>query len=77
MPAKSTPGQVGDWLEVSAPGGGPPRQGHIIEVLGEPHHEHYLVHWTDEHRSIHYPSDGTRIVPKSKAGGAPGAGSTA
>ncbi len=67
MPAKITPGHVGDWLEVSSPGGGAPRRGQILEVLGGPHHEHYLVSWTDEHQSIHYPSDGTRIVPQHAA----------
>ena len=64
MPAKVTPGDVRDWLEVSSPGGGSPRRGQILEVLGGPHHEHYLVNWTDGHKSIHYPSDGTRIVPR-------------
>ncbi len=62
MPAKSNPGKPGDRIEVSAPGGGSPRQGRILEVLGSEHHEHYRVQWTDEHESIHYPSDGTRIV---------------
>jgi hypothetical protein len=62
MPAKLTPGHVGDRLEVSAPGGGPPRHGRIVEVLGSPHHEHYRVRWSDERLSIHYPSDGTRII---------------
>ena len=69
MPAKLTPGQVGDWLEVSSPGGGPPQRGQIVEVLGGPHHEHYLVKWTDEHRSIHYPADGTRIIRSEDTGG--------
>ena len=63
MPAKLSSGHVGDHIEVSSPGGGAPRRGKIIEVLGAPGHEHYLVLWTDEHQSIHYPSDGTRIVP--------------
>ena len=69
MPSKLTPGQAGDWLEVSAPGGGAPRRGRIVEVLGGPHHEHYLVRWTDERRSIHYPSDGTRIIRDEDTGG--------
>ena len=62
MPAKLTPGRVGDTLEVSSPGGGAPRRGRSVEGLGGPHHQHYLVKWSDEHRSIHYPSDGTRII---------------
>jgi hypothetical protein len=69
MPAKLTPGQIGDQLEVSAPGGGPPRYGRIVEVLGGPHHEHYRVRWSDEHHSIHYPSDGTRVIRGEDTGG--------
>ena len=59
----TTVGRPGDRLEVHVIGGGPSRHGRIAEVLGVPGHEHYLVDWSDEHRSIHYPSDGTRIVP--------------
>ena len=62
MPAKTTPGHAGDWLEVSLPGGGPPRRGQIVEVIGGPDHEHYRVRWVDDRESIHYPSDGTRIL---------------
>ena len=67
MPAKTKPGRVGEWLEVSAPGRGLPHRGQIIEVLGGPQHEHYRVRWIDDHESIHYPSDGTRIVPAHQA----------
>ena len=69
MPTKLTPGQVGDWLEVASPGGGPPQRGRIEEVLGGPHHERYLIRWTDEYRSIHYPADGTRVVRDPDLGG--------
>jgi hypothetical protein len=62
MPAKITPGQVGDVLEVSSPGGGPRQRGRIVQVFGQARHERYLVRWSDEHESIHYPSDGTRII---------------
>jgi hypothetical protein len=61
MPAKTAPGHAGDWIEVSLPGGGMPRRGQIVEVIGGPGHEHYRVQWTDDRESIHYPSDGTRI----------------
>lgn len=67
MPAKIKPGRAGDWLEVALPGGGTPRRGQILQVIGGPGHEHYLVHWTDEHQSIHYPSDGTRFVPAERS----------
>jgi hypothetical protein len=69
MPAKTKPGHAGEWIEVSSPGGGLPRRGQILEVLGGPHHEHYRVRWTDDHESIHYPSDGTRIEPADPAAG--------
>lgn len=63
MPAKIEPGRAGDWIEVHLPGGGPPRRGQILEVLGGRGHEHYHVHWIDEHESIYYPADGAVIVP--------------
>ena len=69
MPAKITPGRPGDRLEVSSPGGGPTRRGQIVEVLGSEHHEHYLVRWEDEHESIHYPADGTRILRATQPAG--------
>jgi hypothetical protein len=51
----------GDWLAVHQIGGGPPRRGQIIEVLGRPGHEHYRVRWDEQHESIHFPSEGTSI----------------
>ncbi len=56
-------GAPGDRIEVRDIGGTPRRQGEIVEVLGEPGHEHYRVRWSDGHESIHFPADGTRIVP--------------
>lgn len=67
MSAKLQPGRPGDRLQVSSLAGGPTRSGHIVEVLGSEHHEHYLVRWDDEHQSIHYPSEGTRIVKTAKS----------
>ena len=52
---------------VHSPGGGPPRRGLILEVLGAAGHEHYRVRWTDEHESIYYPADGAVIVPPNPA----------
>jgi len=51
----------GDWLAVHQIGGGPPRRGQILEVLGRPGHEHYRVRWDEQHESIHFPSEGTSI----------------
>ena len=67
MPANTRPGRVGEWIDVASPGRGLPHRGQIIEVLGGPHHEHYRVHWIDDHESIHYPSDKTRIEPARRA----------
>ena len=67
MPAKPNPGAVGDWIEVHSPGGGPPRRGLIVEILGAQGHEHYRVRWIDDHESIYYPADGAVIVPPDHA----------
>jgi Domain of unknown function (DUF1918) len=45
------------------------RVGQILEVLGEAGHEHYRVHWDDDHESIFYPSSDSTIQkaePKKK-----------
>ncbi len=53
-------------LSVQARGihGEPTRRGRIVEILGEPGHEHYKVHWDERHDSIVYPADGVLIVHK-------------
>jgi hypothetical protein len=39
------------------------REGMVLEVLGEPGHEHYLVRWDDNgHETIFYPGPDARIV---------------
>jgi Domain of unknown function (DUF1918) len=63
MPAKLKPGEPGDRIETASIGGASARKGRIVEVLGGPHHEHYLVRWEDGRESIHYPSDGTKFIP--------------
>lgn len=50
--------------------GDPGRSGEILEVLGSPGHEHYLVRWEDGRESIFYPSSDARI---HRAGVKPGA----
>ena len=37
------------------------RSGEILEVLGEPGHEHYLVRWDETHESLVYPSSDVSI----------------
>lgn len=69
MPAKLKPGQPGDRVEIASIGGASARKGRIVEVLGGPHHEHYRVQWEDGRESIHYPSDGTKIIPGTHTAG--------
>jgi hypothetical protein len=52
----------GDWVEAHAIGGGAPRRGQIVELLGRPGHERYRVRWDEEHESILYPADGVTVV---------------
>jgi hypothetical protein len=51
----------GDRIAVHQVGGGAPRRGEVIEVLGRPGHEHYRVRWDEQHESIHFPTEGTSI----------------
>ena len=52
------PATVGDRIEITGHAvGDAPRNGEIIEVLGEPGHEHFRVRWEDGHESINFPAD--------------------
>jgi hypothetical protein len=42
------------------------RTGEILEVLGEPSHEHYRVSWDDGHESVFYPSSDAIVRPSSR-----------
>ncbi len=53
--------RVGDWLEARGIHGETARRGQIVEILGEPGHEHYRVRWDEQHESIVYPADGVTI----------------
>jgi len=66
MSANNTPAaaRVGDWLEARGTHGEPARRGRIIEILGDPGHEHYRVRWDEQHESIVYPADGVLIIHK-------------
>ena len=61
----------GDWIEVHQVAVGQPgRRGQILEILGEPGHEHYRVRWDEEHESIFYPSSGSaRIIREAPPAG--------
>jgi hypothetical protein len=69
MPAEITPASAGDHIEVLSPSGAPARRGEIVEVLGAKHHEHSRVRWDDGRESIHYPSDGNKLVPAKRPAG--------
>jgi hypothetical protein len=66
MSAKNTPAaaRVGDRLEAQGIHGEPARRGEIVEILGEPGHEHYKVRWDERHESIVYPANGVHIIHK-------------
>jgi hypothetical protein len=57
--------QVGDAIVVdSTEVGQPERHGEIVEVIGEPSHEHFRVRWDDGHESIFFPSSTAHTVHK-------------
>jgi Domain of unknown function (DUF1918) len=58
----NAPPHAGDWITVDVISGGPARKGLILEVLGQPGHEHYRVRWDEQHESLHFPAQGTRIL---------------
>jgi hypothetical protein len=62
--------RVDDWIAVDAVGGGPGRRGQIVEVLGGPGHRHFRVRWDEQHESLHFPSQGTRVLSPVQAGAA-------
>jgi len=58
--------RAGDWVQARGIHGETPREGEIVEVLGRAGHEHYRVRWDEQHESILFPSDGVRVVPRSR-----------
>lgn len=59
---------VGDWIEVNTVGGGSSRRGQITEILGADGHQHYRVRWDEEHESLHFPAQGTRVLHETPDG---------
>jgi hypothetical protein len=58
--------RVGDVVVVEGHRVGEGRRvGEILEVLGEPGHEHYRVRWDDDHESVFYPSSDA-VIQHSK-----------
>ena len=39
------------------------RTGEVLEVYGDPGHEHFRVRWEDGHESLFYPSSDATIRP--------------
>jgi hypothetical protein len=62
----SVAASVGDMLEARGIHGEPARRGQILEILGEPGHEHYKVRWDERHESIVYPADGVEVIRKKR-----------
>jgi Domain of unknown function (DUF1918) len=57
-------GRIGDLVVVEGRRVGQGRRiGEILEVLGEPGHQHYRVRWDSERESVFYPSSGATIQP--------------
>lgn len=55
-------GRVGDLVVVEGRRVGQGRRiGEILEVLGEPGHEHYRVRWDADRESVFYPSSDSTI----------------
>lgn len=62
------PARVGDVIEITGHAvGDAPRLAEIVELLGEPDHEHFRVRWEDGHESIFFPGNDARIVRPAKA----------
>ena len=61
--------QVGDVVAVKGHRTGDSgRTGEILEVIGEPGHEHFRVRWDDDRESIFYPSNDAVVHPHSQVG---------
>ena len=65
---QGSPVEVGDLIEITGHSvGDAPRNGEILEVLGEPGHEHFRVRWEDGHESINFPAEDAVIShPKAR-----------
>jgi len=62
MKAQGSAVRVGDLVVIEEHRLGESRRiGEILELLGEPGHEHYRVRWEDERESIFYPSNDATI----------------
>ncbi|MCZ7527211.1 MAG: DUF1918 domain-containing protein [Acidimicrobiia bacterium] len=61
--------QVGDEIIVeSGKIGGPRRRGEVLEVRGEPGHQHFVVRWDDGHETVFFPGPDARVQHLAKPG---------
>jgi hypothetical protein len=65
--------RVGDVVDARGIPGRSTRRGEIVELLGEPGHEHYRVRWDESHESIIYPADGVMVHRAAHRGSHKGA----
>lgn len=64
MSARTQPGRArpGDVVTIEGHHVGEGRRsGEILEVLGEPGHEHYRVRWEDDRETVFYPSSDATV----------------
>jgi hypothetical protein len=60
--------QAGDTVEITGQRlGEDGRTGEILEVIGDPGHEHFRVRWEDGHESLVYPSSDAVVRPRHVA----------
>jgi calcium-translocating P-type ATPase len=60
-------GAIGDLIEIEGTRVGELRRtGQILEVLGEPEHEHYRVLWEDGRETLFYPGSHATVVHRSE-----------
>jgi hypothetical protein len=67
-PVRGLPAEVGDVIEITGQVvGGSPRRAEILDVRGEPGHEHFRVRWEDDgHESVYIPA-GDAVIRRPKA----------
>jgi hypothetical protein len=64
MSTDATRPQAGDIVEIHGHRvGEATRRAEILEVIGEPGHEHFRVRWDDGHEALFYPSSDAVVRP--------------
>ena len=64
MNTNTTGPRAGDIVEIHGHRvGEPARRAEILEVIGEPGHEHFRVRWDDGREAVFYPSSDAVVRP--------------